>query len=121
MNIPVTPVHTPHGALLRAWWYRVLLRSRRPVPRPAAAPPTIYRIVYRLHERRTAHVTADDIAATVSAWMAELGVHTPMSEELARAVRTGDWPAVHAIGRQLSVEVTVAGRADTLSPAPWGT
>jgi hypothetical protein len=71
--------------------------------------PQMYLIVDRLHERRTVQVAADGIAATVSAWLAELGVHSPMSEELALAVRTGDWPAVHAIGRHLSVEVTVAG------------
>jgi hypothetical protein len=92
------------------WCNRSLLRSRRVRPLHAAAAPAIYQIAYRLHEKRTVRVAGDAIATTVSAWLAELGAHSPMAEDLARAVRGGDWPAVYAIGEHLSVDVTVAGR-----------
>jgi hypothetical protein len=69
---------------------------------------TSYDIVDRLHARRAARVPANRIAATVSAWLAELGVDSPMTEDLARAARAGDWPAVHAISDWLSVDVLVA-------------
>ena len=48
------------------------------------------------------------IATTVSAWLAELGAHSPLAEDLARAVHAGDWPAARAIGEYLSVDVIVA-------------
>ena len=69
---------------------------------------TSYDIVDRLHARRAARVPANRIAATVSAWLAELGVDSPMAEDLARAARAGNWPAVHAISDLLSVDVLVA-------------
>jgi hypothetical protein len=71
--------------------------------------PTIYQIADRLHDRRTAQVTCDAIATTVSAWLAELGVQSPLAEDLAQAVRAGDWAAAYAIGEHLSVQVTIAG------------
>lgn len=70
--------------------------------------PTSYCIVDRLHARRAARVPANRIADTVSAWLAELGVESPMAEDLARAARAGDWPTVHALGDWLSVDVMVA-------------
>lgn len=73
--------------------------------RPAA---TTYEIVDHLHDRHAVGVTGDRIAATVSDWLAELGVHSPLAEELAAAVRRGDWPATHDIGDKLSVDVMVA-------------
>jgi hypothetical protein len=69
---------------------------------------TTYDIIDRLHARRVAHVPVNRIAATVSAWLAELGVDSPMAEDLARAARAGNWPAVHAISDLLSVDVLVA-------------
>jgi len=69
---------------------------------------TTYDIIDRLHARRAAHVPVNRIAATVSAWLAELGVDSPMAEDLARAARAGNWPAVHAISDLLSVDVLVA-------------
>lgn len=51
---------------------------------------------------------AHEIATTVSAWLAELGVHSPLVDDLAHAVRAGDWPAALGIGDYLSVDVTVA-------------
>jgi hypothetical protein len=69
---------------------------------------TSYCIVDRLHARCAARVPANRIAATVSAWLAELGVQSPMAEDLARAARAGDWPTAHAIGDWLSVDITIA-------------
>jgi hypothetical protein len=48
----------------------------------------------------------DEIAAAVSAWLAELGAHSPLVEDLARAARAGDWAVAHALGEHLSVRVT---------------
>lgn len=81
----------------------------------------MYQIADRLHEQRTVRVAADAIAPTVSAWLAELGVQTSMVEDLARAVRSGAWPAIYAIGERLSVDVTLAvwpqlGRAPRHDP-----
>ena len=87
---------------------RLLLASLRHRTRPAAATPAIYQVADRLHEQRTVRVACDAIATTVSAWLAELGVQSPMAEDLARAVRSGNWPAVFAISDHLSVDVTIA-------------
>ncbi len=69
---------------------------------------TIYRVTDRLHEGRTVDVPCHQIVTTISAWLAELGTHSPLVEELARAVHVGDWPAAYAIGEYLSVDVSVA-------------
>jgi hypothetical protein len=53
-------------------------------------------------------VRSNEIATTVSAWLAEFGVRSPLVEDLARAVRDDNWPAAHAIGEFLSVDVAVA-------------
>jgi hypothetical protein len=76
--------------------------------RRAARTRTIYQVSDRLHEGRTVRVPGHEIATTVSAWLAELGAHSQLVEDLARAVRTGDWPAARTIGECLSVDVTVA-------------
>jgi hypothetical protein len=57
---------------------------------------------------RTVCVRADHIAATVASWLAELDAWSPFVELLGRAVRDGDWAAIHAIADYLSVEVQVA-------------
>jgi hypothetical protein len=44
----------------------------------------------------------------VSAWLAELGANSPLVDDLARAVRAGDWPTALGLGDYLSVDVTVA-------------
>ena len=67
----------------------------------------MYRVSDRLHER-TVHVPAHQIASTVSAWLAELGAHSPLVDDLARAVHAGDWPAALGIGDYLSVDVAIA-------------
>ena len=56
----------------------------------------------------TVCVRADHIAATVASWLAELDAWSPFVELLGRAVRDGDWAAIHAIADYLSVEVQVA-------------
>lgn len=67
-----------------------------------------YDVIDRLHAGRAARVSADGIAATVSAWLAELGAESPLAEDLARAARGGNWSRVHELGDWLSVDVTVA-------------
>jgi hypothetical protein len=69
---------------------------------------TTYQLADRLHAGRTVEVTADEIPSTVSGWLAELGASSPLVEDLAVAVRDGDWPAVRAIGENLSVDVVVS-------------
>lgn len=93
------PKHPPDRAfrLLRA-----LLRSWRGVS------TTAYQLTDRLHEGRTAYVSADEIVSAVSTWLAELSAHSPFVEDLARAVRNGDWVVAHSIADRLSVDVTVA-------------
>jgi hypothetical protein len=68
----------------------------------------LYRITDRLHNERTVQVPAHEIAHVVSAWLAELGAHSPLVDDLARAARLGDWAAAYAVGDQLSVHVAVA-------------
>lgn len=67
-----------------------------------------YKVTDRLHRGRTVCVPGDHIAATVSAWLAELEVRSPLVEDLARAVTAADWPAVYDIGDLLAVSVEVA-------------
>ena len=67
-----------------------------------------YRLTDRLHAGRIARVSADGIVPTVSAWLAELGTSSPLVDDLACTLRTGDWTAAHAIADVLSVDVTVA-------------
>jgi len=53
-------------------------------------------------------VPAEQIAMTVSAWLADVGATSPLAQELAHAVLRGDWTNVHALAECLSVEVAVA-------------
>jgi hypothetical protein len=76
--------------------------------RRAAPSTTIYRVSDRLHDGRTVHVQGHEIAPTVSAWLAELGAHSPLVDDLARVAQAGDWPTACAIGEYLSVDVSVA-------------
>ena len=69
---------------------------------------TTYQLTDCLHAGRTVHVSVDAIACTVSAWLAELGAHSPLVEDLARTLRDGDWTAAYAIADCLSVDVAVA-------------
>ena len=65
----------------------------------------VYRVTDRLHGQRSVRVPAEGIAPVVSAWLAELGTHSPLVEDLARAACAGDWAAACAVGEQLSVDV----------------
>jgi hypothetical protein len=76
--------------------------------RQTARTRPIYRVTHCLREGRAVDVPGHEIAATVAAWLAELGADSPLVEDLARAIHAGDWPAAHAIGEYLSVDVTVA-------------
>lgn len=80
-------------------------RQHWPQRRPTA---TIYQLTDRLHEGHIARVPANQIPATVSAWLAELGAHSPLVDDLERAVRGGDWSAAHALGECLSIEIALA-------------
>lgn len=78
--------------------------------RPAGPPGSttnIFHITDRLNDARTVDVPGHRIAPTVSAWLAELDVESPLVEDLAEAAQKGDWSAVHAVGEHLSVEVTL--------------
>lgn len=68
----------------------------------------VYRITQRLRGGLTADVPAEAIAVTVSGWLAELGVDSPLACDLERAIRAGNWAAARTIGEFLSVDVTVA-------------
>jgi len=73
----------------------------------AALRARLYRVTDRLHQGRTVAVPGREIAQVVSAWLAELGAHSPLADHLERAVRLGDWAAARTIGDQLSVDVAV--------------
>lgn len=79
--------------------------------RPAVRAVIFYHVTDRLRDGRAVDVLGHEIAPTVSAWLAELGVDSPLVDELARAAQAGDWPAVYAVGEHLSVEVTLAAAA----------
>jgi hypothetical protein len=70
--------------------------------------PTVYRITDRLHAGHMAWVSGEEIAGTVATWLADLGAHSPLAEDLSRAVNAGDWPTTHAISDRLSLDVAVA-------------
>jgi hypothetical protein len=86
------------GNFRSGWEHR---RRARPVP-----TATTYRVTDRLHEGRTVYVSCHEIVTTVSTWLAELGTHSLLVEDLARAVDAGDWPVAYAICDRLSVDVT---------------
>lgn len=69
---------------------------------------TFYQLTDRLHNGHVARVPAHQITATVSAWLAELGVDSPLVDELELAVRGDDWAAAHALGDCLSIEIALA-------------
>jgi hypothetical protein len=68
----------------------------------------MYHVTDLLHAGHAVDLPGHDIAPTLSTWLAELGAHTPLVEELAQAVCAGDWPAAYAIGDRLSIDVTIA-------------
>ena len=76
--------------------------------RQSAPPRTMYWVTDRLHGGRAVRVPGAAIAPLVSASLAELGAHSPLVDDLARAARRGDWAVAYAVGDQLSVDVTIA-------------
>jgi len=74
--------------------------------RRTAAPTFV--VVDRLHGHRAVAVPGERIAATVSSWLAELGVESPLIDALESAAQSQDWPTVYALGERLSVDVMVA-------------
>ena len=84
------------------------MRSITYLTRRRSEPTTAYQLTDRLHYGRIAYVSANGIVSTVSSWLAELGARSPIVEDLARAVRNGDWVAAHSIADCLSVNVAVA-------------
>lgn len=71
-------------------------------------PAATYQLTDRLHAGRVVQVPADAIPVTVSAWLSEPGVHSPLVREFADAVGAGDWPAALALGDWLSIDIAVA-------------
>ncbi|MBS4727356.1 hypothetical protein MSM1_02925 [Mycobacterium sp. SM1] len=94
-----------HGRWLKQLGAAVVTRRNKAARRRGQ---TLYRITDRLHEGRTACVPGDQIATTVSSWLAELGVHSPLVEDLAGAVMTADWSAAYRVADLLAVSVEVA-------------
>jgi hypothetical protein len=86
------------------------------IGRASCRETTVYLVTERLTHGRTVCVPGDEIAAAVSAWLAELGTHSPLVDDLARAARAGDWPAAHALGEHLSVEVTPLPATERSNP-----
>ena len=66
----------------------------------------MYQVRDRLHEGRTVNVPGPEIADTVAGWLADLDIHSPLVEQLARAARVGDWAAARSIGEHLSVDIS---------------
>ncbi len=72
---------------------------------------TMFCVTDRLHGGRSVRVPGHEIAPIISAWLAELGAHSPLVDELARAACVGDWSSACAIGEQLSVDVAISAAA----------
>ena len=70
-----------------------------------SAPDTEYLLTDRLHKGHKVEASADQIPRIVSAWLAELGVGSPLVDDLARAVWTADWPATYALADQLAIDI----------------
>jgi hypothetical protein len=69
---------------------------------------TVYDLTDRLHRGRASRVSPDQIASTVSGWLADLDVESPLVDDFANAIRIGDWAAAHAFGDVLGIDVAVA-------------
>lgn len=80
-------------------------------PKHSSRVEMTYYVTDRLHDGRTVAVPGREIARIVSMWLAELGAHSPLAEDLARAACVGDWTTACAVGNQLCVGVSVAPAA----------
>lgn len=72
------------------------------------SPAELFVITDLLHEERTARVPVNSIGPTVSGWLADLGVSSPLVDDLTQAVRNGDWSAACVLGEHLAVHVAIA-------------
>lgn len=97
----------PHADSASRWCSSLRL-LRRSHSHRAASTTKVYQVTDRLHEGRSVHAPGHEIVETVRAWLAELGADSPLVEDLARAIRAGDWPAVYALGEYLSIDVSAA-------------
>lgn len=102
-NLPVRAARRPRSANKR----HMMRTIGRWTGQPSRAA-TVYQIADRLHTGRRVRVSSENIAATVSGWLAELGAQSLLVDDLASAVRSANWPAAHALEDLLSVDVTVA-------------
>lgn len=84
------------------------MRSLSNLMSRAATPPPTYQLTDLLHAGHSVRVPETGIVAAVADWLADLGVHSPLADDLGRSVRNGDWATAHAIAQSLSVDVTVA-------------
>ena len=84
------------------------MKSISGLGRARRSASTIYVLTDRLHRDRSVRVSADEIVDTVSGWLAQLGVCSPLVEDFGRTVCNGDWIAAYALADVLSVDVTVA-------------
>jgi hypothetical protein len=98
---------SPTGPFRKVVNHLPLQRNHRVGP----SKVTMYYVTDRLHDGSTVRVLGYQIAPTVSTWLSELGVHSPLVEDLAQAARVGDWAVACAVGEQLSVDVTVVATA----------
>jgi hypothetical protein len=83
-------------------------RPRRRHHRQRAAASRTYAVRQRVHESRTIYIPANELAATVTEWLAEMGACSPLVEHLAQEVDANNWPAAHSISECLGIEVTIA-------------
>ncbi len=81
------------------------------LPKHAKRVEMTFYVTDRLHDGRTVAVPGPEIVTVVSTWLAELGVQSPLVEDLARAACGGDWATACVVGDQLSVGVTAAAAA----------
>lgn len=77
-------------------------------PKHSSRVEMTYYVTDRLHNGRKVAVLGREIARTMSMWLAALGAHSPVVEDLARAACGGDWATACFVGDQLSVGVSVA-------------
>jgi hypothetical protein len=92
------------GNRVRSW----LRDDRSSWSAPTTKTTRFYLVTDLLHRGHTVRVRGDMIAATVSGWLAELGADSPLISDLVRAVESGNWRTVYAIGERLSVHVAIA-------------
>lgn len=87
--------------------FRGLAAGSRATGRRGLRPRTC-QLTDRLHAGHKVCVSVKGIATTLTAWLAELDVRSPLVEDFEHAVCNGDWPTTYAIAEHLSVDIAVA-------------